>query len=157
MEALIDDMLTLARDGSAIEELEPLQLAVVAQTAWANVATEGATLRTETNRQLAADPGRLQQLLENLFRNAVEHAGPAVTVTVGSTTEGFYVADDGPGVPEPDRAQIFDARYSTEAENTGLGLRIVHDIAAAHGWEVTVTDAQPSGARFEVTGVDFLD
>nr|WP_246308121.1 response regulator [Halobaculum salinum] len=54
--------------------------------------------------QSEADPDRLHQLLENLLRNAVEHAGPAVRVGVGTLADGrgFYVADDGPGIAEGD-------------------------------------------------------
>ncbi|KPN29215.1 sensory histidine kinase AtoS [Halolamina pelagica] len=98
----------------------------------------------------------MKQLLENLIRNAVEHGGSDVTVTIGDLVDGFYVADDGPGIPEPDRANVFEAGYSTTQDGTGFGLNIVHEIASAHGWDVRVRDADGGGARFEFTDVDVV-
>jgi signal transduction histidine kinase len=77
-----------------------------------------------------------------------------VTVTVGDLDGGFYVADDGPGIPPDERDDIFDAGYSTSVEGTGFGLNIVQRIADAHDWSVDVTESQSGGARFEITGVD---
>jgi signal transduction histidine kinase len=77
-----------------------------------------------------------------------------VTVTVGSLEEGFYVEDDGPGVPEAEREDVFDAGYTTSDTGTGFGLSIVHEIATAHGWEVSVTESDAGGARFEFRGVE---
>jgi signal transduction histidine kinase len=76
-----------------------------------------------------------------------------VTVHVGESDGGFYVADDGPGIPEAERERIFEAGYSTADEGTGFGLRIVEQVVDAHGWEVTVTESEQGGARFDVTGV----
>jgi signal transduction histidine kinase len=67
--------------------------------------------------------------------------------------DGFYVADTGSGIPESIRDEIFEAGYSTEDHGTGFGLRIVEQIARAHGWEVSVTESEQGGARFEFTGV----
>jgi signal transduction histidine kinase len=72
-----------------------------------------------------------------------------VTVTVGRTADGFYVADDGPGIPESDRERVFETGYSTDSEGTGLGLSIVRNIAEVHGWSVAVTDGDGGGACFE--------
>jgi signal transduction histidine kinase len=157
MEALIDDLLTLARQGDVVEEAGSIDLATLAETTWQNVATADATLTVETEQTVCADSSRVKQLLENLFRNAVEHAGQGVTVTVGELADGFYIADDGRGIPIEKHGDVFDAGYSTAYEGTGLGLVIVKDIAEAHGWEITVTDGEQSGARFEFTGVDFAD
>jgi PAS domain S-box-containing protein len=157
MEALIDDLLTLARQGNVIDETDPADLATLAETGWQNVATADATLAIETEQTICADSPRVEQLLENLFRNAVEHAGEDVTVTVGEVADGFFVADDGPGIPAEEHGDVFDAGYSTADESTGFGLLIVKKIAEAHGWEVTVTDGGQSGARFEFTGVRFED
>jgi signal transduction histidine kinase len=80
-----------------------------------------------------------------------------VTVSVGTTDDGFYVADTGPGVPESAREWIFEAGHSTAEAGTGFGLRTVEQIADAHGWEVGVTESERGGARFEFTGVEFAD
>jgi signal transduction histidine kinase len=78
-------------------------------------------------------------------------------VSVERLDDGFYVADTGPGIPESDREQIFEAGYSTNEGGTGFGLRIVEQIADAHGWEVTVTESEHGGTRFEFSGVEFVD
>jgi signal transduction histidine kinase len=93
-------------------------------------------------------------LLENLFSNAVEHDDGDVTVTIGDTADGFYVADDGPGIPEERREDVFEAGYSTAEDGTGFGLRIVGQIARAHGWSVRATGSAAGGARFEIGGIE---
>jgi signal transduction histidine kinase len=85
--------------------------------------------------------------------DAVEHGSDGVTVTVGELPNGFYVEDDGPGIPDGERDRVFEAGYSTVAGGTGLGLSIVTQVADAHGWDVRVTDGADGGARFAVTGV----
>jgi len=168
METLIDDLLNLARSGERVSGLERVDLGTLAGRCWENVDTSGATLVLETDRTLRADEGRLQQLLGNLFRNAVEHGSTSpgsqtsggavadVTITVGDCEDGFYVADDGPGIPEADREKVFESGYSTAADGTGFGLRIVEQIVEAHGWEIAVAESADGGARFEITGVETL-
>ncbi|MEZ3117474.1 histidine kinase N-terminal 7TM domain-containing protein [Halobaculum sp. MBLA0147] len=153
MATLIDDLLTFARSGTAVEETTAVELSTVARTGWQTVETSEATLEIETDRVIRADRDRTRQLLANLFRNAIEHAGPDVTVTVGPVDGGFYVCDDGPGIPEEERADVFDRGYSTSDGGTGFGLAIVDVIADAHGWTVRVVDSADGGARFEITQV----
>ncbi|WP_336133792.1 PAS domain S-box protein [Natronomonas amylolytica] len=153
MNALIDDLLTLARQGDVVGDLEPVALEAVVRQCWENVSTGDAAVRIETDRVVAASRGRLQQLLENLFRNALEHGGEDVTVTVGDLDGGFYVEDDGTGIPPESREEIFEAGYSTGDAGTGFGLSIVKQIVEAHGWEIRVTESDAGGARFEISGV----
>ncbi|WP_343218024.1 PAS domain S-box protein [Haloplanus halophilus] len=207
MESLIDDLLTLARSGQHIDDVESVPVGDLAENCWLNTETNGATLDVRTERTVRADRSRLQQLLENLLRNAVEHgstsnqqnaddavehsstsnqqnagdavehsstsnqqnAGDAVehgstdtdddvTVTVGALDgDGFYVADDGPGIPEDEREDVFDAGHTTSTDGTGFGLSIVEQVVEAHGWTIEVTESAAGGARFEITGVDFVD
>jgi PAS domain S-box-containing protein len=163
MASLIDDLLALAREGDAVDATEPVGLATVARDAWATVpARDDAALdlRVDDDRAVAADADRLRQALENLFGNAVEHAAPdggALTVTVGSLPDGFYVADDGVGIPSGTRERVLELGYTTDDGGTGLGLSIVDDIATAHGWSLGVTASEDGGARFEVTGVTLPD
>lgn len=154
--SLVADLLTLAREGKTVDTLETVALGETASRCWGNVDTAEGDLVVESERTIRADPGRVKQLLENLIRNAVEHGGSDVTVTIGDLVDGFYVADDGPGIPEPDRANVFEAGYSTAQDGTGFGLNIVHEIANAHGWDVRVRDADDGGARFEFTDVDVV-
>lgn len=156
MSAIIEDTLTLARAGKGIDELESVDLAQSAKGAWATVDTGDAELRVESSVTFLADEDRLYQLLENLFRNAIEHGGSAVDVKVGALDgyTGFYVEDSGPGISAEDREEVFNFGYTTDAQGTGFGLAIVKEIAEAHGWDVEVTDGSSGGARFEFTGIE---
>ncbi|MBP1986249.1 PAS domain S-box protein [Halolamina salifodinae] len=154
MESLIDDLLTLAREGDAALEVEPVDVATVAAAAWGTVETGDAELTVTTDLRVNADPDQLQQLFENLFGNAIEHAAPDAVITVGDLPDGFYVADDGPGIPEDEREAVFDPGYSTSTDGTGFGLDIVATIAESHGWSVAATESGAGGARLEITGVE---
>lgn len=156
MEDIIDDLLALARSGERATDLVPVDLDAVAVEAWASVPHVGGDFRTECDGTVLADRSRLRGLLENLFRNAVTHAGPDVTVEIGALDDesGFYVADDGPGIPPDEREQIFEVGFTTSRAGSGFGLLIVREIAEAHGWEVAITESRWGGARFEVAGVE---
>ncbi len=71
--ALLDDLLALAREGKRVHEPVPVDLGAAAERCWDAVATAGATLSVETDRTIEADGTRLEQLLENLVPNSVEH------------------------------------------------------------------------------------
>jgi Signal transduction histidine kinase len=105
---------------------------------------------------VSADSDGLYQAVENLFRNAVEHEGESVTVRVGALDRGFYVEDDGPGVPADRREEVFDHGVTTTEDGGGYRLSVVRPVVNAHGWDITATDSESGGVRFEVTGVDFL-
>ena len=154
MDSLIEDLLTLAREGERVDETEQIGLTNAATNSWQTVKTEQATLETDTSCVVEADQSRLRQLFENLYRNAIEHGSDDVTVTVGEIDDGFYVADTGPGIPESDREEVFEPGYSTAEGGTGFGLRIVEQVANAHGWEITVSESEQGGARLGITGVE---
>ncbi|WP_299330884.1 PAS domain S-box protein [Haloplanus sp.] len=153
MDALVGDLLTLAHEGEAVTDLEPVNLAAVAEGCWANVDTRDAMLVTDVDQTIYADESRLKQVFENLVRNAVEHGGEEVIVTVGDLDDGFYVEDDGPGIPGDGRDDVFDAGYTTTDEGTGFGLSIVEQVVDAHDWGICVTAGSEGGARFEITGI----
>ena len=88
-----------------------------------------------------------------IWRNITVRASE--TVVTRRQNKAFYVEDDGPGVPEADRDDVFEAGYSGSAEGTGFGLSIVRRVAEAHGWTVRVIDGAAGGARFEFTDVEF--
>jgi signal transduction histidine kinase len=154
MEQIIDDMLALAREGQVATDLELLSLSTTAEDVWADFDPDEATLVVTGDRELQADYGALCEIFENLYRNALEHAGDDVTVTAGPLDDGFFVADDGPGIPADERAQVFEYGYTTDRDGTGYGLPIVERIADAHGWSVQVAESADAGARFEITGVE---
>jgi len=133
MDEIIDGVLTMARVGQTVDSVRLVSLSTVATDSWETVATASAALRVESDRTVSADPGRLRHVFENLFRNSIQHGAPDVRITVGATDEGFFVADDGTGIPVDDREDIFDAGYSTAEAGTGLGLNIVRQLIEAHG------------------------
>ncbi|WP_135304369.1 PAS domain S-box protein [Haloarcula amylovorans] len=195
MERLIEDLLTLARQGETVGETAEVDLATTAERAWENVDTGDATLSFGPTTEIEADPDRLRELFENLIRNSVEHGSTSsrtgsddsvehgstgtrsqahensvehgtpnddrttpLTVTVGALDEGdsdgasgFYVEDDGVGIPPDEREGVFERGYTTSNGGTGFGLAIVADIADAHGWTVSVTESGAGGARVEFT------
>ncbi|WP_340099228.1 PAS domain-containing protein [Salinibaculum salinum] len=157
METLIDDLLTFAREGKEVQNTEPVSLAQTVTDCWQNVETRDVVLTVETEQTIRANQGRLRQLLANLLRNAVDHGGDDVTVRVDEVEDGFYVADDGQGIPEAERENVFEAGYSTADDGTGFGLNIVQEIATAHGWNSRITESADGGARFEFTGVEFVE
>lgn len=152
MDELIEEILTLARQGTAVTDTESLEIEAVATAAWSTVDTAAATLDVTTELRVQADQSLLRQLFENLFRNAVEHGEDSVAVTVGDLDDGFFVADDGPGIPPEDREQVFEQGHTTNENGTGFGLAIVESGVEAHGWSIDVTDSDQGGARFEITG-----
>ncbi|MFB6087721.1 MAG: ATP-binding protein [Haloarculaceae archaeon] len=165
MQELVDDILALIHHEEAALEPATIDLASISREAWNGVETGDATLAIDDGLgTVAADRSRLRQLFENLFRNAVEHgatstrqsdsgdtdATDGVRVRVVATDDGFAVCDDGPGIPEPERERVFELDYTTAAAGTGLGLAIVREVAADHGWDVTVGESEMGGARFEI-------
>lgn len=155
MDDIIQDVLSLAREGQQVVEPDRVDIAACARAAWDTVETGGATLSLGDDLgSVLAEETRLQRLFENIFRNCIDHVGDDVAVRVGRLDGGFYVVDDGPGIPEDERADVFEYGKTGSEDGTGLGLAIVRTIAETHGWEVGVTDGADGGARFEFEGVE---
>jgi PAS domain S-box-containing protein len=154
MAEIIEDVLTLTKqDGSDLDP-EVVDLAEITDEAWATAGDERATLALGDLGWIRADRRRLRTVLENLLGNAVRHAGPSVSVRVEALSDGFAVADDGPGIPADRREEALEYGYTTETDGTGLGLSIVAGVAEAHGWELSVEESASGGARFALTGAD---
>ncbi len=66
------------------------------------------------------------------------------------SVRGFFVADDGVGIPEENRDTIMEDGYTTSEDGTGLGLSIISDIVKRHDWRMEVTESETGGARFEI-------
>jgi PAS domain S-box len=158
MDELIEDLLTLAHTDKRINRTESVNLAELSENCWQNVETTGAdaTIHIDitATQTIEADPNRLAQLLENLMRNAIEHTNEDVTVTIGEFEDGFYIKDDGSGIPADERDDVFEAGYTTTSQGTGFGLSIVKQVVEAHGWEISLTEGSEDGARFEVSNVE---
>ncbi|MBX0297810.1 PAS domain S-box protein [Haloarcula nitratireducens] len=159
MERIIGDVLWLAREGKDIGSTESIDLLQALESSWMMATDDHEEIELVVADDkcrtwgIHADYDRFRQLLENLFRNALDHGGAEVTVTVGTLADGLYVEDDGPGIPPEVRDTVFDTGYSTAEDGTGFGLSIVKRVVDAHGWEIDITDSSSGGARFEITGV----
>jgi signal transduction histidine kinase len=171
MESIVEDTLTLARQGDTVGETEQCVVSDVVGQCWGMVETHDANLEIADRFWLQADRDRLRHVFENLFRNAVEHGStsshssstredaiehgtPSTTVRVGRLPDGFYVEDDGPGIPPERRESVFEPGETTTRDGTGFGLSIVKRVVEAHGWQIAITEGTDGGARFEITGVD---
>lgn len=157
MEALIEDVLSLARSGLTIDDMEPFSLRSVTRKAWSQVRSNGTDIEIGGEVVIEADGNRLRELLGNLFRNTIEHAETERRIRVGKSDNGFYIEDDGIGIPEDDRGKIFETGHFTSEEGTGLGLAIVKQIAEAHGWTIDVSESSTGGTRFDFTSVTILE
>ncbi|WP_439025764.1 sensor histidine kinase [Haloarchaeobius sp. DT45] len=162
MERLIEDLLSVARQGGMVKEPVRTDLEDVIETASVGTLPESVTLLYDEVSPILASPDRLCQVFENLFRNAVDHGGETVTLRVGPLEDGFTTREDG----------------------HGFGLSVVRTIIGAHGWDIEATNRSPetstdggsprgeggdpvdgssdgsaaaTGARFEITGVDIVD
>ncbi|WP_128478694.1 GAF domain-containing sensor histidine kinase [Halorussus pelagicus] len=184
IESIVEDTLTLAREGRTVSDTQSVSLADLATECWGMVESEAVEFTAADAGRIRADPDRLRRVFENLFRNAVEHGSPeasentgeydapadrrsaltaedrdagVTTVRVGRLDgRGFYVEDDGQGIPDDERESVFDPGYTTSESGTGLGLAIVARIAEAHGWTVEITDGTGGGTRFQFENVEFV-
>ena len=147
IDRMVTEMLSLARTGETIEETETAELATLAREAWEPVSTTEGALSVEVTGTVEADRARVLRLLENLFRNSVEHSDGPVAIRVEDTADGFAVVDDGPGIPADVRDRVLEYGYTDSADGTGFGLSIVAEIAAAHDWSLDITDAEGDGTR----------
>jgi PAS domain S-box-containing protein len=154
MDEMLSELLELTRQGDLVGERTEIELGALAREVWNDCDIDPATLAVESSTTVRADRDRLRELLANLFENAHAHGGASVTVRVGRLdgdgAAGFYVEDDGPGIPADERDAVFEWGHTTSRDGTGFGLAIVAEIVEAHGWEIAVGDADAGGARFEV-------
>ena len=93
----------------------------------------------------------LDEILGNLIENAAKYGGGSVFVTIDAQRDSkeciIWIEDDGLGIPEADRARIFDrgARLDTGKPGTGLGLAIVRDVAEIYGGSVELAESEDLG------------
>jgi two-component system sensor histidine kinase HydH len=106
---------------------------------------------------VSVDPDRLNQVLLNLYLNAIDSmdAGGRLAISITNSlpthnTE-IKIMDDGTGINQEDLAHIFDPYFTTKATGTGLGLAIVHNIVDAHGGKVTVESHPGRGTTFKIS------
>lgn len=149
VESLLDELSTIAAVAGTADDRDAVSLSDVARRVWDG---DDAALTVETGRTVEADSDALEILLGRLFENARYHGGEDVSVTVGDSDRGFYVADDGPGIPPSERARVFEQGYGTARNGEGYGLFVAESVATAHGWTLTAGESDDGGARIDVTG-----
>jgi two-component system sensor histidine kinase GlrK len=133
--------------------LENQQLTLLSQRMRLDVQVEDVTL--------TADKGKIRLILENLVSNAVKYSPKGGTIHLRARTSGTLltldIADNGPGIPQEDRAHIFQAFYTgrasanTSVKGTGIGLSVVLEFVTAHGGKVDIVDGEFPGAHFRIT------
>lgn len=160
MDRMMADLLGAARieDGSLAPAMENVDLVDAIGAACDDMTLpEGVAIVRTIPADLPfvrADPVLLHHILANLIDNALHHATARVTLAAHQQLGGIalQISDDGPGVPEAERARIF-ARFtrlegSDRTSGSGLGLAIVKGFADAMGMTVSVTAAPSGGACF---------
>jgi two-component system OmpR family sensor kinase len=165
MGRLVEDLLLLARlDRQRPLSLSPVDVAAVAREVVAD-AQAIAPDRSITLMPIGSgeqtgvlgDAGRLGQLVRNLVGNALQHTPPSaavrVTVAIRDDQVCLSVADDGPGIPEPERSRVFERSYRAAgtrdgADGHGLGLAIVRAIAEAHHGTIELRSDADQGSEF---------
>jgi signal transduction histidine kinase len=144
---LPDEVLDALDVGVSSTELAPL-----VENVWRVDGTDEATLDVAVpeGTVLRAEAETVRPLVENLLKNAVVHGGDDVTVRVGTTSRGFYVADDGPGIPDTEREKVLEPGYTTSEEGTGTGLAIVRETVEQQEWGLEIGQSDLGGARFDI-------
>jgi|GEM_PF-4145342 len=162
-----DGVVTMARLGKRIERFEPVDVDSLVRSCWGELEASDARLVVEDLPHVAGQYNHIFELFERLFENAVEYGSTGgatddprdagVTITVGATETGLFVADDGPGIPENQREQALEAGYSTEQARPGLGLSIARAVAEAHGWRLSLDESDTGGLRVDLDGVRVVE
>jgi two-component system OmpR family sensor kinase len=162
---LVEQLLALARQDPLSEIAEPTAVSLPAciEQAAGEVAPIAAArqIRLEygaiTQADIVADAEGVRVLVRNLLDNAVrytpEHGQVRIDLDVRDTTARLTIQDSGPGIPEQDRARIFDRFYrvpGTSQTGSGLGLAIVKAIAERHDAVLTLEDAPLGGLAVTV-------
>ena len=165
MARLVDDLLLLARlDQHRALETTPVDVGAMVREAVADfqaVAPDRpVTERYDDHAVVQGDRTRLRQVIDNLLANARTHtpSGTAVRVAVARTASQveISVADDGPGIPPPDRARVFERFWRADPGRgrskggAGLGLSIVASLVEAHGGSIDIGGETGNGTTFTV-------
>lgn len=98
-----------------------------------------------------ADRGSVRRLIENLIQNSLTHGGEElskISIKGLDSADGFYVADDGEGFDNVEK--VFESGYTTSDTGSGLGLNISQTVVDLHNWEITASESDTGGAKFEI-------
>jgi two-component system, OmpR family, sensor histidine kinase MprB len=154
MSTLVGDLVELARDEPMQPVVEQVDLAEVVDRAIARARRRGTTLTFEVDTEpwwVTGESRSLERAVTNLLDNAVKWSPRGGTVSVRLNHGQLTVDDQGPGIAEDDRAQVFDRFYRSEESRSmpgsGLGLSIVRQVAERHSGAVRADEAPGGGTR----------
>jgi PAS domain S-box-containing protein len=156
IEEIVNEVSRIMQEEAFVDDLTELDIESMVREVWAEIDTADASLTIADTATIQADRSAFKRLLENLFKNAIEHGGPSVNVRVGTLNRGLFIEDDGPGIPKEAREDIFVPGFTTKEEGQGLGLASVSQIVQGHNWKIQVGETKGEGVRFEVLGVEFV-
>ncbi|THE65716.1 diguanylate cyclase [Salinadaptatus halalkaliphilus] len=153
----LQELVAAATDGDT--DTEPVSLHDIATRSWLTTPTADARLHTQDDRLLEADRDALETLFEYVIRTTIEIEGEdatdAVTVTVGGTDDGFYIAgsrpvdsDESGTDPDPDRLDDTDA--------SAFELEFIEQVADAHDWDIGIAE-DDDGTAVAFRGVEPLE
>ena len=161
IERLVRDVLSLGRRDQVMTESLPLRAFVedFLDEFTVHDEAERALFRVEIDPalRLAMDRAHLNQILWNLLGNARRYcSGTPDSIRLEAEPSGrdrvaLHIIDDGPGIAEQARSQIFEPFYTTHAKGTGLGLYIARELADTNQVSLSLADNRP-GAHFCLTG-----
>lgn len=163
-----DKLLNLSRrDDGATAERVPVDMSEVARSTLRLLTplakTMGLSIETalEDGLFILASEDEVYQIIFNLAENAVKYNSAGGRVFIDIHAEGetvlLIVEDDGIGIPEADREQVFSRFYRVDKDRSrasggsGLGLSIVHDAVTSLGGDITLSPVSPHGTRFSVS------
>lgn len=159
MREMIDGLLEYSRvesRGEAFTETDATEvLSEVCRTLELKIEDADAAVRFDEFPTVSADEGQLGQLFQNLLTNAIDHGGSGVRIDVTAEERAdafeFAIADDGPGIPESSRDDLFGLfSKGRDSEGTGMGLAICERTVERHGGEIWI-DSEVEGATARFT------
>jgi PAS domain S-box-containing protein len=163
--SLTEQLLTFARGGAPLRQLQPLG-PVIEQSVALSFSGTGTRCEVDLPRDLwpvDVDAGQMSQVFNNLFINAAQAMTEGGVARVTGTNlpeapEGLSpgswiridIRDEGPGISEEDLIRIFDPYFTTKTKGTGLGLATAFSIVSRHGGHLSVESVPEEGALFRV-------
>ncbi len=163
MERIVDDLsyLSKVQSGQLAMELRPVDLAEIVEGAIKRAQRRTRDQAIEVRPpsgplRASADSGRIEQVLDNLLSNAINHTPPGGTITVSTDIVGsemrIRVHNTGSYVPPEDRERIFQRFFhgGDSGTGTGLGLAIASEIARRHGGRIDLESSPTQGTTFDL-------
>jgi two-component system sensor histidine kinase HydH len=157
LEAITTDLLDFVRTGPL--DLQPVRIEELLRKVVSEVGGGAVTVEASgAPERWLLDPQRMDQVLHNLLRNAVEAspAGAPIEVKVAQEGNALTVAilDEGEGIPEESLERLFEPFFTTRTRGTGLGLAVARRIVELHGGTLTALIRPGGGAEFRMTLIE---